>query len=77
LRDLENNSTYNNIYEADHNNLLRREAGHSGEASMQQQQKRNPLQGFDQYRASKTVLFWACAGAVLLARSSASPGAAG
>jgi hypothetical protein len=34
---------------------------------MQQQQKRNPLQGFDQYRASKTVLFWACAGAVLLA----------
>jgi hypothetical protein len=34
---------------------------------MQERQNRNQLQWFDQYRASKTVLFWACAGSVILA----------
>ena len=34
---------------------------------MQERQNRSQLQWFDQYRASKTVLFWACAGSVLLA----------
>ena len=33
---------------------------------MQQRQNRSQLQWFDQYRASKTVLFWACAGSVIL-----------
>jgi alpha/beta superfamily hydrolase len=34
---------------------------------MQQRQNRSQLQWFDQYRASKTVLFWACAGSVIVA----------
>ena len=34
---------------------------------MQERQNRNQLQWFDQYRASKTVLFWACAGSVIVA----------
>jgi hypothetical protein len=34
---------------------------------MQERQNRSRLQGFDQYRASKTVLFWACAGSAILA----------
>ena len=34
---------------------------------MQERQNRNQFQWFDQYRASKTVLFWACAGSVILA----------
>ena len=34
---------------------------------MQERQNRNQLQWFDQYRASKTVLFWACAGSAVLA----------
>jgi hypothetical protein len=31
---------------------------------MQERQKRGRLQWFDEYQASKTVLFWACAGSV-------------
>src|SRR5688572_11805739 len=34
---------------------------------MQQRQNHSRLQRFDQYRASKTVLFWACAGSVIVA----------
>jgi pimeloyl-ACP methyl ester carboxylesterase len=34
---------------------------------MQERKNRNQLQWFDEYRASKTVLFWACAGSVILA----------
>jgi hypothetical protein len=34
---------------------------------MQNRQNRSQLQWFDQYRASKTVLFWACAGSAILA----------
>ena len=34
---------------------------------MQQGQKRTLSQRFDDYRASKTVLFWACAGSVVVA----------
>jgi pimeloyl-ACP methyl ester carboxylesterase len=34
---------------------------------MQQRQNGSRLQWFDQYQASKTVLFWACAGSVVLA----------
>ena len=34
---------------------------------MPERQNNNQLQWFDQYRASKTVLFWACAGSVILA----------
>ncbi|HSA81922.1 MAG TPA: hypothetical protein VLE23_13990 [Geminicoccaceae bacterium] len=34
---------------------------------MQARRNRNQLQWFDQYRASKTVLFWACAGSAILA----------
>jgi hypothetical protein len=34
---------------------------------VQQHHDRNQLQWFDQYRASKTVLFWACAGSVVAA----------
>lgn len=34
---------------------------------MQQRQNRNILQRFDEYQASKTVLFWSCAGSVILA----------
>jgi hypothetical protein len=34
---------------------------------MQERQNRSQLQWFDQYRASKTALFWACAGSVALA----------
>jgi hypothetical protein len=34
---------------------------------MQQRQNGSRLQWFDQYQASKTVLFWACAGSVILA----------
>jgi hypothetical protein len=34
---------------------------------MEQRKNRNRLQWFDQYRASKTVLFWACAGSVIVA----------
>jgi hypothetical protein len=34
---------------------------------MQERKNRNQLQWFDQYRASKTVLFWACAGSVIAA----------
>ena len=34
---------------------------------MQQRQNHSRLQRFDQYRASKTVLFWACAGSVIAA----------
>ena len=34
---------------------------------MQQVQKRTLSQRFDDYRASKTVLFWACAGSVVVA----------
>ena len=33
---------------------------------MEERQNRNQLQWFDQYRASKTVLFWACAGSAVL-----------
>jgi hypothetical protein len=33
---------------------------------MQERQNRNQLQWFDQYRASKTALFWACAGSAVL-----------
>jgi hypothetical protein len=33
---------------------------------MQERPNRNQLQWFDQYRASKTVLFWACAGSAVL-----------
>ena len=34
---------------------------------MQERKNRNQLQWFDQYRASKTVLFWACAGSAIVA----------
>ncbi|HEX5078057.1 MAG TPA: hypothetical protein VFV80_02825 [Geminicoccaceae bacterium] len=34
---------------------------------MQESQNRSPLQRFEQYRASKTVLFWACAGSAIAA----------
>ena len=34
---------------------------------MQERTKGGKLQRFDQYRASKAVLFWACAGSVILA----------
>ena len=34
---------------------------------MQQEQSRTLSQRFQQYRASKTVLFWACAGSVVVA----------
>jgi hypothetical protein len=34
---------------------------------MQERRNRRKLQWFDEYRASKTVLFWACAGSVILA----------
>ena len=34
---------------------------------MEERRNRSPLQWFDQYRASKAVLFWACAGSVILA----------
>jgi hypothetical protein len=34
---------------------------------MPERKNGNQLQWFDQYRASKTVLFWACAGSVILA----------
>jgi hypothetical protein len=34
---------------------------------MPERKNGNQLQSFDQYRASKTVLFWACAGSVILA----------
>jgi hypothetical protein len=34
---------------------------------MQQRENHNRLQWFDQYRASKTVLLWACAGSVIVA----------
>ena len=34
---------------------------------MQQRRNGSQLQWFDQYRASKTVLFWACAGSVIVA----------
>jgi hypothetical protein len=34
---------------------------------MQEHKNRNQLQWFDEYRASKTVLFWACAGSVIVA----------
>ena len=33
---------------------------------MEERQNRNQLQWFDQYQASKTVLFWACAGSAVL-----------
>ena len=33
---------------------------------MQERQNRNQLQWFDRYQPSKTVLFWACAGSVIL-----------
>ena len=36
---------------------------------MQERQNRNRLQRLDQYRASKTALFWACVGSVILAIS--------
>ena len=34
---------------------------------MQGRKNRSQLQWFDQYKASKTVLFWACAGSVIVA----------
>ena len=34
---------------------------------MQDRKNRSQLQWFDQYKASKTVLFWACAGSVIVA----------
>jgi hypothetical protein len=34
---------------------------------MPEHQNTSRLQGFEQYRASKTVLFWACAGSMILA----------
>ena len=34
---------------------------------MQERKNVNQLQWFDQYRASKSVLFWACAGSMVLA----------
>ena len=34
---------------------------------MQERKNNSQLQWFDQYRASKTVLFWACAGSAVLA----------
>src|ERR671918_1950520 len=34
---------------------------------MQERQNRNRLQWFKQYQASKTTLFWACAGSVVAA----------
>ena len=34
---------------------------------MQQRKNGSQLQWFDQYQASKTVLFWACAGSVIVA----------
>ena len=34
---------------------------------MQERQNGNRLQWFDQYQPTKTVLFWACAGSVILA----------
>jgi hypothetical protein len=34
---------------------------------MRERKNGNQLQWFDQYRASKTVLFWACAGSVIAA----------
>ena len=33
---------------------------------MEERQNRSQLQWFDQYRASKTALFWACAGSAVL-----------
>jgi pimeloyl-ACP methyl ester carboxylesterase len=60
-------SIVDNLYEAKHNNLPCHKADQFREASMQERQNRNQLQWFDQYRASKTVLFWACAGSAVLA----------
>ena len=34
---------------------------------MQGRKNRSQLQWFDQYKASKTALFWACAGSVVVA----------
>jgi hypothetical protein len=34
---------------------------------MEKRQKRTPLQWFDQYQPTKTVLFWGCAGSAVLA----------
>jgi hypothetical protein len=67
LPGLANSQSHDNIPKMNYNNPLRHEAGQFGEASMQEHTKGGQLQRFDQYRASKTVLFWACAGSVILA----------
>jgi len=59
------NPTY--VYLDNYNNLLRCEADEFREAAMQERQKRGRFQWLDEYKASKTVLFWACAGSVVLA----------
>jgi hypothetical protein len=47
--------------------LLQHEADPSREVVMQQHQSRSLSQRFQQYQASKAVLFWACAGSVIVA----------
>src|SRR5919106_1763959 len=45
--------------------------GQLREVSMQKREKFSRLQWLDQYQASKTVLFWACAGSVIAATGAA------
>ena len=47
--------------------LLQCEADQSREVAMQQHQDQTRSQRFQQYRASKTALFWSCAGSVVVA----------
>jgi hypothetical protein len=67
LLGLENDLVDDNIYRTNYNNLLRHEAGQFGEAPMQQQKNQTLSQRLQEYQASKTVLFWACAGSVMVA----------
>src|ERR671911_1215117 len=48
-------------------NLLQHEADPSREVAMQQHQGQSLSQRFQQYRPSKTALFWSCGGCVVLA----------
>jgi pimeloyl-ACP methyl ester carboxylesterase len=65
--DLEKRSNRRHLSTVNHNNPLQHEADQFREALMQDRKNRNPLQWLDQYQASKTVLFWACAGSVIVA----------
>ena len=78
LPGLANSLADGNIHIANHNKSASEEAGQFREAPMPERKNGNQLQWFDQYRASKTVLFWACAGSAILATIvAASPGVAG